>query len=226
MKQLSLFSQPTSSPRKEFQRLHTNTDAIPSTLLTDSMADFLVQLWLHDIPRVHTFTRLYLYSNLPAVHTWLVNIHKRALETSLQQMKNFNNNEQKNQLMDLLIALHFYACDAQEFRSTIRDTLKKVVIYATEANGNSGQLFNLKTLYQTVLNNGYLARFVSELESEYRRELLNQESVIIHFLKKNSFENERFFWKEIYLYLIENKIDLISCVLVSRKIDSNNNEEF
>ena len=182
------------------------------------MADYLVELWLHDIPRVHAFIRLYFYLNIPAVCAWLTNIHKRALEHSLQQMKTSNNNEQKNHLMDLLVALHFYACDTPEFRSIIRETLKKVVIYATEANENSGQLFTLKNLYQTVLNNGHLARFISELESEHRRELLNNESVIIYFLKKNSFDNERFFWKEIYLYLIENKIDLISCVLVSRSI--------
>jgi hypothetical protein len=200
---------------QEFERLHNNTDAIPSTLLTDSMADFLVELWLHDTSRVHTFIRLYLYSNISSIHTWLVNVHKRALEISLQQLKTHNTEEQKNNLYDLLVSLHFYGCDTNEFRSTIRDTLKKIVIYASEANQNGGQLFNLKLLYRSVLNNGYLARIVSELESEYRRELLNNESVIIHFLKKNSFENELFFWKEIYLYLIENKLDLISCVLVS-----------
>jgi len=200
---------------QEFERLHTNTDAIPSTLLTDSMADFLVELWLHEIARVHAFIRLYLYSNISSIHIWLINVHKRALEICLQQLKTLNTEQQNTNLCDLLVSLHFYACDTNEFRLTIRDTLKKIVIYATEANRNSGQLFNLKLLYQTVLNNGYLARLISELESEYRRELLNNESVIIHFLKKNSFENELFFWKEIYLYLIENKLDLISCVLVS-----------
>jgi hypothetical protein len=181
------------------------------------MADFLVELWLHEISRVHAFIRLYLYSNISSIHIWLINVHKRALEISLQQLKILNTEQQKNNLYDLLLSLHFYACDTNEFRLNLRDTLKKIVIYATEANHNCGQLFNLKFMYRAILNNGYLARLISELESEYRRELLNNESVIIHFLKKNSFENEFFFWKEIYLYLIENKFDLISCVLVSKK---------
>jgi len=200
---------------KEFERLHTNSDATPSTLLTDSMADFLVDLWLHETARVHAFIRLYLYSDIPSIHIWLVQIHKRALDICLQQLKSLNTEQQKNNFIDLLFSLHFYSCDTNEFRLTIRDTLKKIVIYATEANENSRQLFNLKILYQSVLHNGHLARFISELESEYRRDLLNNDTVIIHFLKKNSFEKENFFWKEIYLYLIENKLDLISCVLVS-----------
>jgi hypothetical protein len=207
----------SSSLIQEFDRLHTNTDAIPSTLLTDSMADFLVDLWLHEIPRVHALIRLYLYSSIPSIHIWLTQIHKRALDLCLQQLKSLNNEQQKANLVDLLLSLHFYSCDTNEFRSTIRDTLKKLVIYATEANNNSGQLFNLKTLYSSVLNNGHLARLISELESEYRRELLNNDIVLIHFLKKNSFEKENFFWKELYLYLIENKLDLISCILVSLK---------
>ncbi len=202
---------------QEFDRLRTNTDALPSGLLTDSMADFLVDLWLHEIPRVHAFFRLYLYSTLPSIHVWLVHIHKRALDICLQQLKTLNNEQQHTNLIELLLSLHFYACDTHEFRLTIRETLKKIVIYATESSRNSGQLFNLKVLYQTVLNNGHLARFISELESEYRRETLNNETVIIHFLKKNSFEKENFVWKEIYLYLIENKMDLISCVLVSHR---------
>ena len=179
------------------------------------MADFLVDLWLYEIPRVHALVRFYLYSSIPSIQIWLIQIHKRALDICLQQLKTLNNEQQKTNLNDLLLALHFYSCDTNEFRMTIRDTLKKIVIYATEANDNSGQLFNLKTLYRSVLNNGHLARFISELESNYRRELLNNETVIIHFLKKNSFEKENFFWKEVYLYLIENKLDLISCVLVS-----------
>jgi len=179
------------------------------------MADFLVDLWLHEISRVHAFIRLYLYSNIPSIHIWLIQIHKRALDICLQQLKTVNNEQQKNNLIDLILSLHFYSCDTNEFRLTIRDTLKKIVIYATEANQNSGQLFNLKILYQAVLNNGDLARLISELESEYRRELLNNDTVILYFLKKNSFEKENFVWKEIYLYLIENKLDLISCVLVS-----------
>jgi len=179
------------------------------------MADFLVDLWLHEVPRVHALVRLYLYSSIPSIHIWLIQIHKRALDICLQQLRNLNNEQQKTNLIDLLLSLHFYACDTNEFRLTIRDTLKKIVIYATEANDNSGQLFNLKSLYRAVLNNEHLARFISELESDYRRELLNNETVITHFFKKNSFEKENFFWKEIYLYLIENKLDLISCVLVS-----------
>jgi hypothetical protein len=179
------------------------------------MADFLVDLWLHEIPRVHALVRLYLYSSIPSIHIWLVQIHKRALDICLQQLKSLNNEQQKRTLVDLLLALHFYACDTTEFRSTIRDTLKKVVIYATEGNDHNGQLFNLQVLYRSVLSNGHLARFVSELESDYRREVLNNETVVIHFLKKNSFEREDFFWKEIYLYLIENKLDLTACVLVS-----------
>ncbi|CAF3487332.1 unnamed protein product [Adineta steineri] len=205
--------QPSAQVAQEFERLHKNTDDIPSTLLTDSMADFLVDLWLHETPRVHAFIRLYLYSSIPSIHTWLIQIHKRALEICLQQLKTLNNEQQKTNLVDLLLALHFYSCDTNEFRLTIRDTLRKIVIYATEGNDNSGQLFDLKTLYRSILNNGYLARFISELESDYRKELLNNDTVIIHFLKKNSFRKENFFWKEIYLYLIENKLDLISCVL-------------
>jgi hypothetical protein len=201
---------------QEFYRIHANNDAVPSSLLTDSMADFLVDLWLHEIPRVHALTRLYLYSSKPSIQLWLIQIHKRALDLCLQQLKSLNNDQQKSNLIDLLLSLHFYSCDTNEFRLTIRDTLKKIVIYATEGNNNNnGQLFNLKYLYQSVLNNIHLARLISELESEYRRELLNNETVLIHFLKKNSFEKENFFWKEIYLYLIENKLDLITCVLVS-----------
>jgi hypothetical protein len=179
------------------------------------MADFLVDLWLHETARVHAFIRLYIYSDIPSIHVWLIQVHKRAIDISLQQLKNLNNEQQKNIFIDLLLSLHFYSCDTNEFRLTLRDTLKKIVIYATEANENSRQIFNLKILYQAVLNNSYLAHFISELESEYRRDLLNNDTVIIHFLKKNSFEKENFFWKEIYLYLIENKLDLISCVLVS-----------
>jgi len=174
------------------------------------MADFLVDLWLHEIPRVHSLIRLYLHSNLPAVQLWLIQIHKRALEICFQQLKTLNNEQQRSILIDLLFSLHFYSCESNEFRLLFRDILKKIVIYASQPN----QLFNLKALYECTLNNGYLARFLSELESEYRRELINNNTVILHFLKKNSFENEEFFWKEIYLYLIENKLDLISCVLV------------
>ena len=179
------------------------------------MADFLVDLWLHETARVHSLVRLYLYSDIPSIHTWLIQIHKRALDICLQQTKTYNTEQQKSNLIDLLFGLHIYGCDKNEFRLTIHDTLKKIVIYATEANENSGQLFNLKILYQSILNNGYLARFISELESEYRKDLLNNDTVIIHFLKKHSFKKEEFFWKEIYLYLIENKLDLITCVLVS-----------
>ncbi|CAF4339059.1 unnamed protein product, partial [Adineta steineri] len=52
--------QPSAQVAQEFERLHKNTDDIPSTLLTDSMADFLVDLWLHETPRLHAFIRLYL----------------------------------------------------------------------------------------------------------------------------------------------------------------------
>lgn len=190
-------------------------DDVTSELLTDSMADFLVDLWLHEVPRVYSLIRYYLYSLFPSIHLWLIQIHNRALDLSLQQLKSVNHEQQKTDLVDLLLSLHFYSCNTNEFRITMHDTLKKIVIYATEAKNNHGQLFNLKTLYRTVLNNGDLARFVSELESEYRRQLVNNETVITHFLKKNSFEKENFFWREIYLYLIENKLDLISCVLVS-----------
>lgn len=179
------------------------------------MADFLVDLWLNEIPRVHALVRLYLYSSIPTIRLWLSQIHKRALDICLQQLKTLNNEQQKRTLVDLLLALHFYACETTEFRATMRDTLKKVVIYAAEGNDANGQLFNLKVLYRSVLNNGHLARLISELESDYRREVLNNEPVVIHFLKKNSFEEEDFFWKEIYLYLIENKLDLTTCVLVS-----------
>ncbi|UJR25727.1 hypothetical protein I4U23_007079 [Adineta vaga] len=205
--------QPSAQVVQDFNHLHKNTDATPSTLLTDSMADFLVDLWLYEIPRVYTLVRIYLYSSIPSIHIWLIQIHKRALDLCLQQLKSLNNEQQKTNLIDLLISLHFYSCETNEFRGTIRDTLKKIVIYATEANDNNGQLFNLKILYRSVLTNGHLARFISDLESDYRRELLNNETIIIHFLKKNSFEKEDFFWKELYLYLIENKLDLTSCVL-------------
>ncbi|CAF3352016.1 unnamed protein product [Rotaria sp. Silwood1] len=205
--------QPSAQVVQEFDRLRTNTDDDPSTLLTDSMTDFLVDLWLHEIPRVYTFIRFYLYSSIPSIHLWFIQIHKRALDLCLQQLKSLNNEQQKLNLIDLLLSLHFYSCDTNEFRIIMRDTLKKIVIYATQANNNHGQLFNLKILYRSIFNNNDLARLISELESEYRRELLNNETVIIHFLKKNSFEKENFFWKEIYLYLIENKLDLISCVL-------------
>lgn len=179
------------------------------------MSDFLVDLWLHETARVHSFVRLYLYSTTSSIHIWLIHIHKRALDICLQQLRNLNNDQQKNHLIDLLISLHIYLCESTEFRQTIRDTLKKIVIYATDGKKNSGQLFNLNILYQSVLNNGPLARFISELESEHRRDLLNNDTVIIYFLKKNSFEKQNFFWKEIYLYLIENKLDLTTCVLVS-----------
>ena len=111
------------------------------------MADFLVDLWLHEIPRVHSLVRLYLYSSIPSVQIWLIQIHKRALDFCLQQLKSLNNDQQKSNLIDLLLSLHFYSCDTNEFRSTIRDTLKKIVIYATEETKTSGQLFNLKILY-------------------------------------------------------------------------------
>ena len=35
------------------------------------------------------------------------------------------------------------------------------------------------------------------------------------FKKKIHLKKKDFFWKEFYLYLIENKLDLITCVLVS-----------
>ncbi|CAF2871937.1 unnamed protein product [Rotaria sp. Silwood2] len=202
----------------EFDRLRTNTDDNSLTLPTDSMADFLVDLWLHETPRVYTFIRFYLYSSNPSMHLWLIQIHKRALDLCLQQLKSLNNEQQKINLSDLLLSLHFYSWDINEFRIIIRDTLKKIVIYATEANNNHGQLFNLKILYRSIFNNNDLARLISELESEYRRELLNNDTVIIHFFKKNSFEKENFFWREIYLYLIENKLDLISCALNDSKL--------
>ncbi|CAF0855042.1 unnamed protein product [Adineta ricciae] len=205
--------QPSAQVAQEFDRLHTDTDTLPLSLVTDSMADFLVDLWLHEIPRVYTLVRSYLYASIPSIHIWLIHIHKRALDLCLQQIKSVNNEQQKTTLTDLLLSLHFYACDSNEFRRTMRDTLKKIVIYATEGNDNHGQLFNLKTLYRSVLNNEHLARFISELESIYRRELLNNETVIMHFLKKHSFDKEDFFWKELYLYLIENKLDLTTCVL-------------
>ncbi|CAF3740585.1 unnamed protein product [Rotaria sordida] len=205
--------QPSAQVVQEFDRLHTNTDDISSTLLTESMADFLVDLWLHEIPRVYSFIRYYLYPSIPSIHVWLIQIHKRALDLCLQQLKNLNNEQQKLNLIDLLLSLHFYTCDTNDFRLMMHDTLKKIVIYATEANNNQVQLFNLKILYRSIFNNINLTHLISELENEYRRELLNNETIIIHFLKKNSFEKENFFWKEIYLYLIENKLDLISCVL-------------
>lgn len=182
------------------------------------MADFLVDLWLNETPRVYSLIRYYFYFSMPSLHVWLIQIHKRALDLCLQQLKSLNNEQQKSNLVDLLLSLHFYSCDKTDFRQTMRDTLKKIVIYATDANNNHSQLFNLKILYRSVLINGDLARFVNELESEYRRELLGNDTVIIHFYKKNSFQIQKnFFWKEIYLYLIENKLDLISCVLVSFK---------
>ncbi|CAM4879019.1 unnamed protein product [Rotaria socialis] len=205
--------QPTAQVVQEFDRIHTDTDSIPSNLLTDSMADFLVDLWLNETSRVHALIRYYFYSSLPSMHVWLIQIHKRALDLCLQQLKSLNNEQEKRNLVDLLLSLHFYSCDTNDFRQIMCDTLKKIVIYAAEANNNDAQLFNLKCLYRAVLINGDLARFISELESEYRRELLGNDTAIIHFLKKNSFEQESFFWKEIYLYLIENKLDLISCIL-------------
>ena len=200
---------------QEFDRFHTNTDAIPSSLLTDSMADFLVDLWLHETARVHALIRLYLYSSDASVHLWLLQVHRRALDLSLQQLKVLNNEQHKRNLMDLLLSLHFYACDNHEFRPTMRGILKKIVVYATEANNTNGQLFNLKLVYRSVLTNEHLARFVSELEGECRRDALHNEAVIIHFLKKDSFDKERFFWQDVYLYLIENRLDLITSVLVS-----------
>ena len=182
------------------------------------MADFLVDLWLNEIPRIHALVRLYLNTPIPSIHLWLVQIHKRALEQTLQQLKSLNNEEKNNHLVDLLLSLHFYSCENNEFRSTMKDILKKIVIYASEANNINGQLFNLKLLYRSVLINEQLARFISDLESEYRRDLLSNEIVLIHFMKKNSFEKENMFWKEVYLYLIENKSDLITCVLVRKKI--------
>ena len=180
------------------------------------MADFLVDLWLNEVPRVYTLVRLYLYPSIPSIRSWLVQIHKHSLDLCLRQLKNANNEQQKTNLVDLLLSLHFYSWNTNEFRLTIRDTLKKIVIYATEANNNPEQLFNLKILYRSVLSNGDLACLISELESEYRRELVNNDTIIVHFLKKDSFAQDNFFWKEIYLYLIENKLDLISCVLVSK----------
>ena len=179
------------------------------------MADFLFDLWLHEIPRVHALVRLYLNSSIPSIQLWLIQIHQRALDHCLQQLKSLNHEQHKNNLVDLLLALHFYDCESNEFRSTMRDVLKKIVIYASEANDINGQLFDVKLLYRSVLVNGSLARFVGELESEHRRDLLNNETVVLHFLKKNSFERENFFWKELYLYLIENNTELITCVLVS-----------
>lgn len=179
------------------------------------MADFLFDLWLHETPRVHALVRLYLNSPIPSIQLWLIQIHQRALDHCLQQAKSLNNEQHKSNLVNLLLSLHFYACESNAFRSTMRDILKRIVIYASEANEINGQLFNLKLLYRSVLINESLARFVGELESEHRRDLLSNETVVLHFRKKNSFEREDFFWKELYLYLVENKTDLITCVLVS-----------
>ncbi|CAF1262530.1 unnamed protein product [Adineta steineri] len=94
-------------PLDKFERLHKNTAAIPSTLLTYSMTDFLVDLWLHETPRIHAFIRLYLYSSIPSIHLWLIQIHKRALEICLQQLKTLNNKQNKINLIDFTSCITF-----------------------------------------------------------------------------------------------------------------------
>ena len=179
------------------------------------MADFLFDLWLNEVPRVHALVRHYLNSSISSIQLRLIQIHKRAIEHCLHELKTSHDEKQKDLLVDLILALEMYNCNSNEFRSSIRDTVKKLVLYASEASRANGQSFTLKLLYRSVLINPMLANFVSELEAECRRDLLQSEPVIIHFQRKNSLAKENFFWKEVYLYLIENKRDLISCALVS-----------
>lgn len=177
------------------------------------MADFLVDLWLNEVPRVHALVSKYLLSPEVDVELWLLKIHRRALDQALHQLKTLQSEEKKSLVVDLLLSLQIYSCEKKQFRSIMTDTLKSIVVYASE-NHLNGPLLNLKLLYRSVLINPALAEFVAHLESDHRRSLAANESIIIHFQKKNSSGRESFFWREFYLYLIENKTDLISCVLV------------
>ncbi|CAF1082231.1 unnamed protein product, partial [Didymodactylos carnosus] len=218
---------PSVDVAQNFYRLHQVYQQLKSedviskydwpSLLNDSMSDFLEQLWSSETSRVYSIVKS-LYCTF--THEFFLRSHEKALNnciTKLIASKTMDSGLQQC-LYDQLLGLHLYVCDSS-FKSIMKQTLKQILIYFTN-NTLNGNHFNLKSLYKSTIINGDLCKYISTLEAEQRMIMINNNDnnntnntyIIMHFWNKNSF-NQKLFWNDLYLYILEMGKDLALSVV-------------